>query len=74
MKIPLDKKDYFTIDNPREPSNYVGIKSPMFSWPRLTNADPVLRCEMSSTGEVACFGENVYTAFLKVIIEFSYFI
>ena len=24
----------------------------MFSWPRLREADPVLRCEMASTGEV----------------------
>lgn len=24
----------------------------MFSWPRLRDADPVLRCEMASTGEV----------------------
>lgn len=25
----------------------------MFSWPRLRDADPVLRCEMASTGEVS---------------------
>ena len=24
----------------------------MFSWPRLRDADPLLRCEMASTGEV----------------------
>ena len=28
------------------------LQAPMFSWPRLTDADPLLRCEMSSTGEV----------------------
>lgn len=27
-------------------------QAPMFSWPRLRDADPVLRCEMASTGEV----------------------
>ena len=26
-----------------------------FSFPRLDNVDPVLKVEMSSTGEVACF-------------------
>lgn len=25
----------------------------MFSWSRLRDADPVLRCEMASTGEVS---------------------
>ena len=24
----------------------------MFSWPRLRDADPLLKCEMASTGEV----------------------
>lgn len=28
-------------------------QAPMFSWPRLREADPVLRCEMASTGEVS---------------------
>lgn len=28
-------------------------QAPMFSWPRLRDADPVLRCEMASTGEVS---------------------
>ena len=28
------------------------IQAPMFSWPRLRDADPVLKCEMASTGEV----------------------
>ncbi|MEQ2249411.1 hypothetical protein ILYODFUR_028986 [Ilyodon furcidens] len=41
----------------------------MFSWPRLRDADPVLRCEMASTGEVACFGPNIYSAFLKAILS-----
>lgn len=45
--------------------DHVGVKSPQFSFPRLLGADPVLGVEMSSTGEVACFGENVEEAFLK---------
>ena len=48
--------------------NYVGVKSPQFSFQRIKGADPILRVEMASTGEVACFGDDVYEAFLKSII------
>jgi carbamoyl-phosphate synthase (ammonia) len=58
-----------TLDNPHNPEDYVGIKAPMFSWPRLKDADPLLRCEMSSTGEVACFGPTIHTAFLKALMS-----
>uniref|UniRef100_A0ABM5FAK9 carbamoyl-phosphate synthase (ammonia) n=1 Tax=Pogona vitticeps TaxID=103695 RepID=A0ABM5FAK9_9SAUR len=58
-----------TLAKPMVPSDYVGIKAPMFSWPRLRDVDPVLRCEMASTGEVACFGENVHSAFLKAMLS-----
>ena len=44
---------------------HVGVKSPQFSFHRLLESDPVLGVEMSSTGEVACFGESVEEAFLK---------
>ncbi|NXA17686.1 CPSM synthase, partial [Ibidorhyncha struthersii] len=57
-----------TLECPIIPSKYVGIKAPMFSWSRLRDADPVLRCEMASTGEVACFGEDVYSAFQKAML------
>ncbi|NXH03089.1 CPSM synthase, partial [Loxia leucoptera] len=57
-----------TMEHPFCPSRYVGIKAPMFSWSRLRDADPVLRCEMASTGEVACFGEDVYSAFQKALL------
>uniref|UniRef100_A0A663LYB4 Carbamoyl phosphate synthase arginine-specific large chain n=2 Tax=Athene cunicularia TaxID=194338 RepID=A0A663LYB4_ATHCN len=57
-----------TLEHPIIPSSYVGIKAPMFSWSRLRDADPVLRCEMASTGEVACFGDDVYSAFQKAMI------
>jgi hypothetical protein len=49
---------------------YVGncVKVPMFSFTRLQGADPVLRVEMASTGEVACFGFRPLEAFLKGLI------
>uniref|UniRef100_A0A8D0E6U4 Carbamoyl phosphate synthase arginine-specific large chain n=1 Tax=Salvator merianae TaxID=96440 RepID=A0A8D0E6U4_SALMN len=58
-----------SLGKPMIPSDYVGIKVPMFSWPRLRDADPVLRCEMASTGEVACFGESIHSAFLKAMVS-----
>lgn len=53
-----------TIDYP----DYVLVKVPQFSFSRLQGADPVLRVEMSSTGEVACFGENVEESLLKSLL------
>lgn len=50
------------------PTNYVGVKAPQFSFSRIKGADPILRVEMSSTGEVACFGDDIHEAFLKSII------
>ncbi|MBV9229250.1 MAG: carbamoyl-phosphate synthase large subunit, partial [Chloroflexi bacterium] len=47
---------------------FTAVKAPQFSFSRLTGADPILRVEMSSTGEVACFGEDVEEAYLKAII------
>jgi carbamoylphosphate synthase large subunit len=46
---------------------YVGIKAPQFSFTRLQGADPTLGVEMVSTGEVACFGVDMYEAFLLSI-------
>ncbi|XP_076026164.1 carbamoyl-phosphate synthase [ammonia], mitochondrial [Genypterus blacodes] len=66
---PLDEASLPSLDRPIIPVDYVGIKAPMFSWPRLRDADPVLRCEMASTGEVACFGPNIYSAFLKAMLS-----
>lgn len=45
--------------------DFVAVKVAQFSFARLTGADPVLHVEMSSTGEVACFGEDLEEAFLK---------
>uniref|UniRef100_UPI00398E636B carbamoyl-phosphate synthase [ammonia], mitochondrial isoform X2 n=1 Tax=Pristiophorus japonicus TaxID=55135 RepID=UPI00398E636B len=65
----IDESSLPSLENPIIPTEYVGIKAPMFSWPRLRDADPILRCEMASTGEVACFGPNIYSAFLKAILS-----
>src|SRR5262249_25541047 len=50
------------------PVAFTAVKAPQFSFSRLTGADPVLRVEMASTGEVACFGEDLEEAYLKAII------
>lgn len=42
---------------------YVATKVPQFSWTRLAGADPYLGVEMSSTGEIACFGKDVIEAY-----------
>ena len=50
------------------PENFVAVKAPMFSFSRLRGADPALGVEMSSTGEVACFGKDKEEAFLKALL------
>jgi carbamoyl-phosphate synthase large subunit len=47
---------------------FTAVKAPQFSFSRLTGADPILRVEMSSTGEVACFGEDLEEAYLKAML------
>jgi len=47
---------------------YVGVKAPQFSFSRLHGADPILNVEMTSTGEVACLGDDLNEAFLKSLI------
>jgi carbamoyl-phosphate synthase large subunit len=49
--------------------HFTAVKAPQFSFSRLTGADPVLRVEMASTGEVACFGDDIEEAYLKAIIS-----
>lgn len=41
----------------------VATKVPQFSFTRLAGADPFLGVEMSSTGEIACFGRNLVEAY-----------
>jgi carbamoyl-phosphate synthase large subunit len=63
----LAYRDYKTLD-----LDHVGVKAPQFSFPRLKGADPVLGVEMASTGEVACFGDDLYEAFLKSMISVGF--
>lgn len=49
--------------------DYVGVKCAMFSFARLQGADPTLGVEMVSTGEVACFGQDVHEAFLLAMLS-----
>ena len=47
--------------------SYECVKIPQFSFARVAGADPFPNVEMTSTGEVACFGENRYYAYLEGI-------
>src|SRR5207249_12063686 len=51
---------------------YVGVKAPQFSFTRLDGADLTLGVEMSSTGEVACLGDDFEEAFLKALLSVGY--
>ncbi len=57
------------IDTKAFDLDYVGVKAPQFSFTRLRGADPQLGVEMTSTGEVACIGENLQEAFLKSLLS-----
>ena len=61
------REHYRTLD-----IDHVGVKAPQFSFSRLKGADPVLGVEMASTGEVACFGEDIEEAFLKAMISVGF--
>ena len=52
--------------------DYVGVKAPQFSFSRIRGADPALRVEMASTGEVACLGRDLPEAFLKAILSVGF--
>jgi len=57
------------IDRSAFDLDYVGVKAPQFSFTRLKGSDPVLGVEMSSTGEVACMGEDFSHAFLLSMLS-----
>jgi carbamoyl-phosphate synthase large subunit len=61
-KVPKIDKSTFDLD-------YVGVKASQFSFTRLKGSDPVTGVEMSSTGEVACLGDDFNEAFLKSLIS-----
>ncbi len=48
--------------------DYVGVKVPMFSFSRITGADPMLGVEMTSTGEVGCLGADLDEALLHGLL------
>ncbi len=60
--VPNIDKSSFDVD-------YVGVKASQFSFTRLKGSDPVLGVEMTSTGEVACLGDDFNEAFLKSVIS-----
>ena len=62
-------EERLTLRGAPRPENYVAVKAPMFSFHRLSGADPSLGVEMSSTGEVGCFGANKEEAFLKAMLS-----
>merc|ERR1719498_734952 len=64
LGIPVRSAEINTLD-----IDFVCCKAPVFSWPRLRNSDPSCGVEMQSTGEVACFGQNHYEAFLKAMLS-----
>ncbi|KAJ5604820.1 hypothetical protein N7510_009974 [Penicillium lagena] len=51
------------VDLMQEKRDYLATKVPQFSWTRLAGADPFLGVEMSSTGEIACFGKDLIEAY-----------
>ncbi|MBI4100223.1 carbamoyl-phosphate synthase (glutamine-hydrolyzing) large subunit [Candidatus Microgenomates bacterium] len=69
----LAVKAFFGRNGPEINGNggphFVAVKVPQFSFARLAGADPILNVEMSSTGEAACFGDDIQEAFLKAEIS-----
>jgi len=65
-------KSYKQPDRSQFEINYVGVKAPQFSFTRLEGADPILGVEMTSTGEVACIGEDFDEAYLKALLSVGY--
>ena len=61
-KVQKIDKSSFDLD-------FVGVKASQFSFTRLKGSDPVIGVEMSSTGEVACLGDDFNEAFLKSILS-----
>lgn len=62
----LFKKTVATVPTPT--LTKTAVKVPQFSFARLIGAHPTLGVEMASTGEVACFGEDLEEAYLKGVL------
>ena len=65
VDVPRIERSAFDLD-------YVGVKAPQFSFTRLKGSDPVLNVDMTSTGEVACLGDNFNEAFPKSLISVGF--
>lgn len=70
-KLMLGEK-VLGIDKSSFDLDYVGVKASQFSFTRLKGSDPVTGVEMSSTGEVACLGDDFNEAFLKSLMSTGY--
>jgi carbamoyl-phosphate synthase large subunit len=62
VKCMLNSEDEVSV-NPLE-IDWVGVKAPMFSFPRLHGVDPIAGVEMASTGEVGCVAGDLPLALL----------
>lgn len=51
---------------------HIGIKVSQFSFSRLQGADPILRVDMTSTGEVGCIGYNFNDVIIKAMLSVGY--
>merc|ERR1719352_2135253 len=69
LMLPPQTIDAEPLERTGPIKDYVGVKAPMFSFQRLKGADPSLGVEMASTGEVACFGTDRYSAFLNALMS-----
>ncbi len=65
-----EKQDKIRI--PLYDFEHVAVKAPQFSFTRLRGADPATGVEMSSTGEVACLGDNFHEAYIKALISVGF--
>ena len=70
-KIMLDAP-YQVPDRGEFDIDRIGVKASQFSFNRLSNADPVLGVDMSSTGEVGCLGDDLHEAVLNALIATGY--
>jgi carbamoyl-phosphate synthase large subunit len=52
--------------------DFVAVKVPQFSFRRIDGADPTLRVEMTSTGEVGCFGRTPDEALMKAMLSVGF--
>ncbi len=70
-KIMLDAP-YSRPDKGEFDIDRIGVKASQFSFNRLSNADPVLGVDMSSTGEVGCMGDDLNEAMVNALIATGY--